>query len=870
MKATLSKYLNNRKGATLIELLLYIAIFLVLTPILLTVSIQAIRFDEQHNVEKQVNADSQFVIERIYDLISVAKKVDVQNTILNEEDGKLTLVMQDDSVVVIEKQAGTDAIQITEGGLTSNLSSNDLIIDSLFFERITDQLGDPEVVLGINTRLHASGPSEFSVLQEYVISSNLERADFDGDGCIDYIDSYVRHPQCCGDSDGDGACDELDNCVLEYNPFQEDFDYDNIGDSCDSSGALTPFNCASETELLSLIDQFPPLSSAQLKQALMSASPLSPNVLNGLIDRQRDNPENIMGEKHFEALFINNTALPTDVYTNFLTLDSDDLSLQRKQNVIDAHNAAGSVAWDDQNQCVEITYDVAIVDDEQSVEYSNASIPLDSNGNNVSDTFFVCAMGGSTDIVVTIYDGWSTDSALLSGIGNEVQILGFHIIFDSLVGNNYAFIVTTGTNAHALNSIKFDFGEGADASCSLEDTYTTTRQLDYFPGGCQNSCGDVGTGIVVGNVFTDTCYRTDINYYLHDDSAFDPDDAEDAMDTLAPLDRNLCNYDNAADSCEEVDSQEPGTLIQKGYLPAAPDVRKYQDFILASDSTSDFHINGDVTLKLRAAMKDFENKLGILYVQLLDDDDSQVIATESISLSSWSSTFKYLTYTFSGLNYTVPAGNKLVLRVWVDDASDDDMWIAYDTLAERSRIYFPTRDFNHPDWCYIWNTSEDNDEVNPAFMGSTIPDEETVYWEKEFKALLADSQIQVLESITISGEVAYQSTTQFFCDTLSASCPMVGTLLLDSQDVELYNWVTDKWNVVGELGLDGTISDQQTFEVIYGDDGPENKVDEYVGGDDGRIIKARMQMHWVGNPPVEGDSAPSFMLIDYFVVHLKW
>lgn len=869
MKVALSKYLSNRKGTTFIELLLYIAIFLVLTPILLTVSIQAIRFDEQHNTEKQVNTDSQFVVERIYDLISAAKKVDVQNTILNEEDGKLTLVMQDDSVVVIEKQSGTDAIQITEGGLTSDLSSNDLIVDSLFFERITDQLGDPEVILGVNTRLHASGPDEFSVLQEYVISSNLERADFDGDGCIDYIDSYVRHPQCCGDGDGDGACDELDNCVLEYNPFQEDFDYDNIGDSCDSSGALTPFNCASETELLALIDQFPPLSSAQLKQALMSASPLSPNVLNGLINRQKNDPASVLGESHFRDIFVNNTALPTDVYNNFLTLDSDDLSPARQADVIDAHNAASSVAWDDQDQCAEITYDVVVIDDGQSVEYSNASTPLDSNGNNVSDTFFVCSTGGSTSIVVTIYDGWSTDSALLSGIGNEVQILGFHIIFESLVGNNYAFIVTTGTNAHPLNTIKFDFGAGNDATCTLEGTYITTRQLDYFPGGCQSSCGDVGTGIVVGNVFTDTCYRTDINYYLHDDGAFDPDDPTDAMDTLAPVDRPLCNYDNAADPCTEGDSLEPGTLVQKGYNPVVPDPRKYQDFVLVSEFVSDFHISGDVTLKLRAAMKDFGDKLGILYAQLLDDDDSQVIATESVSLSSWPSTFKYLDYTFNGLDYTIPAGNKLVLRVWVDDASDDDMWIAYDTKSERSRIYFPTREFNHPDWCYIWNTSEDNDEVNPAFMGSTIPDEETVFWEKEFKSLLADSQINVLESITITGEVAYQSTTQFFCDTLSASCPMVGTLV-GTQDIELYNWVTGNWEVVGELGLNGTISDQQAFEVIYGDEGPENKVDEYVGGEDGRIVKARMQIHWVGNPPIEGDSAPSFMLIDYFVVHLKW
>ena len=113
MVATIRKMKNilkNTKGTTFIELILYIAIFLVLTPILLEVSINASRLNQQHNVEKQVNADSQFLVERTYDLITSAKRIDVSNSVLDDPAGKLTLVMPDDSVVVIENNPATKKV----------------------------------------------------------------------------------------------------------------------------------------------------------------------------------------------------------------------------------------------------------------------------------------------------------------------------------------------------------------------------------------------------------------------------------------------------------------------------------------------------------------------------------------------------------------------------------------------------------------------------------------------------------------------------------------------------------------------------------------------------------------------------------------
>ena len=58
-------------------------------------------------------------------------------------------------------------------------------------------------------------------------------ANTDDDSCEYPLDFYDCDGLCLFDTDLDMFCDELDNCPDEFNPNQEDFDSDGIGDACD-------------------------------------------------------------------------------------------------------------------------------------------------------------------------------------------------------------------------------------------------------------------------------------------------------------------------------------------------------------------------------------------------------------------------------------------------------------------------------------------------------------------------------------------------------------------------------------------------------------------------------------------------------------
>ena len=129
--------------------------------------------------------------------------------------------------------------------------------DNVFWEKwSSDSLFDViDSVNYINMTLD-SGLTNI-LLPPYSINVMLENCinDVDNDGLCDELDEcvgvydecgvcngngttlyYDCDGNCISDIDFDEVCDELDNCPEDYNPNQEDFNLDNIGDACDSIG----------------------------------------------------------------------------------------------------------------------------------------------------------------------------------------------------------------------------------------------------------------------------------------------------------------------------------------------------------------------------------------------------------------------------------------------------------------------------------------------------------------------------------------------------------------------------------------------------------------------------------------------------------
>jgi hypothetical protein len=156
----------------------------------------------------------------------------------------------------------------------------------------------------------------------------------------------------------------------------------------------------------------------------------------------------------------------------------------------------------------------------------------------------------------------------------------------------------------------------------------------------------------------------------------------------APSAATLYNYDTDRDAY-------PGLLIVRGGSGATEtDTTKYQVW-RTSALTSGRTIKGTVRVLLWSGMKDFgPSTSGTVTVYLRDfDGDSYVeVAQGSLPTQAWqggSPTWVVRAITMSGVDYTIPPGDYLELKLIVGAAATDDMWFAYDTTSYNSRLELP-------------------------------------------------------------------------------------------------------------------------------------------------------------------------------------
>lgn len=195
------------------------------------------------------------------------------------------------------------------------------------------------------------------------------------------------------------------------------------------------------------------------------------------------------------------------------------------------------------------------------------------------------------------------------------------------------------------------------------------------------------------SISTAASFRT---WYLHNNPT--PPAGDTQMQAVLPLTRRppvatvLYNYDTDNDAA-------PGRLLIRGgggqgiSDPKRTQAWRTPPFALATP------VNGTVRLTIWTAMKGFVGGQAgsiIAYLRERNPGTGNVtsLASGSLYLPDWmagSTTWVPVEISFPVANHTIAIGRELEVRVQIAPAPppDDDMWLAYDTVAYPSKLVLP-------------------------------------------------------------------------------------------------------------------------------------------------------------------------------------
>lgn len=174
-------------------------------------------------------------------------------------------------------------------------------------------------------------------------------------------------------------------------------------------------------------------------------------------------------------------------------------------------------------------------------------------------------------------------------------------------------------------------------------------------------------------------------FFLHDHPTPPTGDSSSrpslGMDEFAPTATTLYNYDDDRDAF-------PGLLLQRGSGLSETDPAKYQEW-RSGPGASPLTINGTATVQIYTAMKDFATgNAASITAGLYDCNGAgtscSLIASGTLSLDPWPATWTRVAIDLGTVDHTFRGGRRMTLKLAVLDTSDDDLWIAYDTVDHPS------------------------------------------------------------------------------------------------------------------------------------------------------------------------------------------
>ena len=132
--------------------------------------------------------------------------------------------------------------------------------------------------------------------------------------------------------------------------------------------------------------------------------------------------------------------------------------------------------------------------------------------------------------------------------------------------------------------------------------------------------------------------------------------------------------------------------MQKGGSGAGEsNANRYQTWVTAPFGSPVTMSAGNATVFIWTAIRDFDTDKGGSVAVYLREAGAGTICQGSLTDPDWHSSANWRNAQISLVcpAYTIPAGGRLELKVIITSQSDDDMWLAYDTVPYQSRVSLP-------------------------------------------------------------------------------------------------------------------------------------------------------------------------------------
>lgn len=135
---------HGQQGYSLMELLIYIAIFIAVSVVIIQALVLMMRTYTSAVAYRRLQTNGELVMERIIRETRSADSINVAGSVFGTHPGVLAIQTTDENNIAhaVTFSVVNNVVQINDSGVIGDLSSLEVVVDSLIFRRFTTSNGE--------------------------------------------------------------------------------------------------------------------------------------------------------------------------------------------------------------------------------------------------------------------------------------------------------------------------------------------------------------------------------------------------------------------------------------------------------------------------------------------------------------------------------------------------------------------------------------------------------------------------------------------------------------------------------------------------------------------------------------------------------